>query len=253
MKGRKGKLAKKTGKAKTQWDILKMTGIPEEEIPNFTDPTYWLGYFPPLGEEDLRLFGLHCDWRRSFITTSDNPFYDSFIRWQFNTLRARRKIDFGKRPTIYSVLDGQACADHDRSSGEGVGPQEYTLIKLRVTDTGAISLSGYPDVFLVAATLRPETMYGQTNCFVLPEGEYGAFEMKSGEIFICSARAAKNMSYQDMTAERGVVKQVATFMGQDLIGLPLKAPPCSVRDRLHAPPPHNLNGKRHRRRYVCTL
>ena len=223
-KKKKGKLAKKTGKAKTQWDILKMSGIPEEEIPAFVDPLHWLGYFPPRGEQDLRLFGLHCDWRRSFITTSDNAFYDSFIRWQFNTLRARKKIDFGKRPTVYSVLDGQACADHDRSSGEGVGPQEYTLIKLRVQDTGAIGLSSFADVFLVAATLRPETMYGQTNCFVLPDGEYGAFEMKTGEVFICSARAAKNMSYQAMTAERGVVKQVGTFTGEQLIGLPLKAP-----------------------------
>ena len=35
---------------------------------------------------------------------------------------------------MYSVLDGQVCADHDRASGEGVGPQEYTLIKLRVLE-----------------------------------------------------------------------------------------------------------------------
>ena len=34
------------------------------------------------------------------------------------------KIGFGKRPTIYSELDGQACMDHDRAEGEGVGPQE---------------------------------------------------------------------------------------------------------------------------------
>lgn len=51
------------------------------------------------------------------------------------------------------------------------------------------------NVFMVAATLRPETMYGQTNCFILPEGEYGAFEMKNDEIFICSERSALNMAY----------------------------------------------------------
>ena len=34
--------------------------------------------------------------------------------------------------TIYSPLDGQACMDHDRASGEGVGVQEYTCIKLEV-------------------------------------------------------------------------------------------------------------------------
>lgn len=34
------------------------------------------------------------------------------------------------------------------------------------------------DVFLAPATLRPETMYGQTNCFVLPDGDYGAYEVR---------------------------------------------------------------------------
>ena len=36
------------------------------------------------------------------------------------------------RFTIFSPKDGQPCMDHDRSTGEGVGPQEYTLIKLKV-------------------------------------------------------------------------------------------------------------------------
>lgn len=80
--------------------------------------------------KDLKDFGLFVDWRRSFITTEVNPFYDSFIRWQFNTLKAADKVKFGKRYTIYSQLDGQPCADHDRAKGEGVGPQEYTLIKI---------------------------------------------------------------------------------------------------------------------------
>ena len=53
------------------------------------------------------------------------------------------------------------CADHDRREGEGVAPQEYTLIKIRVLEPALVSeeLAGRA-VFLVAATLRPETMYG---------------------------------------------------------------------------------------------
>ncbi len=35
---------------------------------------------------------------------------------------------------VYSPLDGQPCADHDRSTGEGVNPQEYVLIKLEVLE-----------------------------------------------------------------------------------------------------------------------
>ena len=33
---------------------------------------------------------------------------------------------------MYSPVDGQPCADHDRASGEGAKPQEYTLVKMRV-------------------------------------------------------------------------------------------------------------------------
>ena len=111
-----------------------MTGIPAEEIPLFTDPLHWLRYFPPLGKEDLQAFGMHIDWRRSFITTACNPFYDACIRWQFNTLKARGHLGFGKRPTVYSILDGQACADHDHAEGEKIGPQQYILIKIRVQE-----------------------------------------------------------------------------------------------------------------------
>jgi len=78
-----------------------------------------------------------------------------------NTLKEIGKVFYGKKYTIYSELDKQPCADHDRSTGEGVGPQEYVGIKIKLLE--------YPDslksfvgknVFLVAATLRPETMYG---------------------------------------------------------------------------------------------
>ncbi|CAN0396175.1 unnamed protein product, partial [Laminaria digitata] len=109
----------------------------EDEIPSFTDPMKWLQYFPPRGRDDLHKFGTAVDWRRSFVTTSVNPYYDSFVRWQFNTLKADDKVKFGKRANVYSVLDGQVCADHDRASGEGVGPQEYTLIKLKVLELKA--------------------------------------------------------------------------------------------------------------------
>jgi leucyl-tRNA synthetase len=75
--------------------------------------------------------------------------------------------------------------------GEEFGPQEYTLIKLKVLEfPNEMECLKGRDVFLCCATLRPETMYGQTNCYVLPTGTYGAFEMRNGEVFICSSRAA---------------------------------------------------------------
>ena len=220
----------------TQYEILMQLGIDEADIPSFQDPVKWLTFFPPKGRDDLQLFGLGCDWRRSFITTSVNKYYDSFIRWQMHTLKEKAKIIYGKKYTIFSELDGQPCADHDRSKGEGVGPQEYTAIKIKLLEyPEPLQKFAGKDVFLVAATLRPETMYGQTNCYVLPEGEYGVYEMLNNEYFVCSARAARNFAFQDMTKESQKYPCLAKVTGQELIGKALSAP-LSAYEKVYALP-----------------
>eukprot|EP01031_Cornospumella_fuschlensis_P010121 gene10121-12407_t len=97
-KGKKTKLVAKGATSKRQWDILKMM-VPEDKIPSFADPHTWLDYFPPYGISDLKAFGAGIDWRRSFITTDACPYYDSFIRWQFNKLREHGRIKSGFRPS----------------------------------------------------------------------------------------------------------------------------------------------------------
>lgn len=237
-KAKKAKAASKSGGGAYQWTAMEKMGLEPGEIAAFADPNKWLRYFPPLGVADLELFGASIDWRRSFITTALNPYYDSFVRWQFKKLRAADKISFGKRANVYSVRDGQVCADHDRASGEGVGPQEYVLIKLQMVDSplpGALSSLTGRKVYLVPATLRPETMYGQTNCYVLPDGEYGAYEQANGEIFVCSRRAALGLAYQGWFDAQGgyhpyaarvgkVVALVEPIKGYDLLGAALSAP-----------------------------
>jgi leucyl-tRNA synthetase len=183
-KAKKGKiLAKSTGHT-YQFQIMEAIGIPRSEIKKFADALYWTKYFPPIAkviafyfaspssmtqirsiQADHSEFGSRIDWRRSMITTDANPYYDSFVRWQVNKLHALGKIKFGERYTIYSPKDGQPCMDHDRLDGENLGPQEYTAIKMEVVSwsqaaKGIEQLVGWRKVFLVAATLRPETMYG---------------------------------------------------------------------------------------------
>lgn len=75
-----------------------------------------------------------------------------------------------------SPKDGQACLDHDRSAGEGVTVQQYACIKLKTLEWSARAKEAIGDklpanarVYFVPATLRPETMYGQTCCFVGPK------------------------------------------------------------------------------------
>lgn len=224
-KATKGKLAAKASRFKYQWEILKESGVPEDIVAEFADPLRWLQHFPKEAIRDLKRFGTRVDWRRAFITTDANPYYDSFVRWQFNTLRSRNKVKFGKRYAVFSTVDNQACADHDRSSGEGIGPQEYTLIKMKLLEIpGCVPELVGRDVYLPAATLRPETMYGQTNCWVLPTGDYYAYEVVGSDVFICSEHSARNMAYQDILPEFGVVKAIAKMKGSDLIGMPLQSP-----------------------------
>ena len=223
------KIAQKSGDAMHQWDIMIGMGMKEDEIVPFTDPMKWLDYFPPTGQEDLKKLGVHVDYRRSFITTSVNPFYDRFISWQFNRLKEGNYLAFGKRPTVYSELDKQACMDHDRSEGEGVGHAEYSAIKVTVMEPYPEVLAplakAHPDkkIHLLCGTLRPETMCGQTNCWILPEGKYGVFN-RGEEFVVCADRAARNMSFQDIFPKWGVAEKVLSCTGKDLIGAALVAP-----------------------------
>lgn len=235
-KSKKSKAQSKTGTAKYQWQIMReniflrdadainlsgdeLEAKIDEEILKFVDPTYWFTYFPLEAMRDLDSLGLGIDWRRSFITTDVNPFYDSFVRWQFLKLKQKDKIKFGKRYTIYSPKDQQPCMDHDRSSGEGVLPLEYTVMKFVLVD-------GLPNVqkpvSLLGSTLKPLNLE-RSDVFVNPKANYIAFSMGDG-IGICSARAARNMSYQNLTPKLGQVDTLFEISGQDLCGKALKCP-----------------------------
>uniref|UniRef100_A0A6A7FPE5 leucine--tRNA ligase n=2 Tax=Hirondellea gigas TaxID=1518452 RepID=A0A6A7FPE5_9CRUS len=234
-KSKKSKAMAKSGGFKYQWQIMRSLGLKDDEIRKFTETDYWLDYFPPATKEDLMRAGMHVDWRRTFITTDRNPYYDSFVRWQFLRLKERNKIGFGKRYSIFSPKDDQPCMDHDRASGEGVAPQEYTLIKMRVQQlppalqkVKAVA-SKSEKVFLVAATLRPETMYGQTNCWLGPDLRYIAVETRTGEVFISTKRAARNMAYQGILAKDNVVEPLLEVKGHELMGVKLAAPLTSYK------------------------
>lgn len=63
---KKSKALAKKGRGASQWEILKMSGIPEDEIPRFSDPLHWLAYFPPLAMRDIAAMGCGVDWRRRY-------------------------------------------------------------------------------------------------------------------------------------------------------------------------------------------
>lgn len=67
-------------------------------------------------------------------------------------------------------------------------------------------------------------MYGQTNCWLHPDIKYIAFKTKYNEIWICTKRAARNMSYQNFTEIDGKFDILAEISGYQLLGFPLIAP-----------------------------
>ena len=175
-----------------QVKILRDLGIPEADVPAFKDPVHWVRYFPPKWREDVDRFQLHLDWRREFITTDLNPQYDAFVKWQFGKLAEKQRVQKGRHPIIWCPKDNAPVADHDRYSGEGETPQEWTLYKMALDGT----LPGVTGkVFLMAATLRPDTVFGQTNVWVDAAHSYRVLKV-GDERWVVNESAAKQLPYQ---------------------------------------------------------
>lgn len=235
---KKSKASAKATKLDYQFQIMFALGIQREEIHKFADAGYWLKYFPPICRENLNSLGARIDWRRSFVTTDVNPYYDAFVRWQMNRLHELHKIQYGIRYTVYSPKDGQPCMDHDRTSGEGIGPQDYTALKLKVREWAPEAEKHIKDkvpssanVYFVPATLRPETMYGQTCCFVGPKITYGVFKVNENEYYVVTKRAAWNMAFQgtffksdNFPRDASALKPVAELTGSSVVGTLVTAP-----------------------------
>ncbi len=191
-----------------QWDILRKMGIPDRDIPKFADPMHWIEVFPEAAMEDLKGLGVAVDWTRSFITTPLNPPYDAFVRWQFHHLRDGDFVKIDKHPVIWCPKDQAPIGDHDRLEGEGETPSEYTLLKFPLADGR----------FLVAATIRPETVYGQTNLWVDPDASYVVAKVGE-ERWVLNELATRKLSEQGRTV---VVE--STVRGADLVGKDAVAP-----------------------------
>ena len=128
------------------------SGVTEEDLELFHDPEHWLEYFPMKAFELLKTMNMSIDFERGFITTSSNPYYDSFVQWQFNKLRAQGRISKGKRNSIFSREMKMICGDHERSTGEGVNAVEYELY---LTDENEIKAKEYPDEYLNSGKVVP--------------------------------------------------------------------------------------------------
>jgi leucyl-tRNA synthetase len=189
-----------------QKGIMLSMGIEEKDVPEFTDARKWLYYFPTEAQKTLKRFGAPVDWRRCFITTEENVFYDSFVQWQFEKLRAQGRLSFGKRHSVFCPKDNQPCMDHDRQSGEGVLPAKRTVALVECSVSGK--------KYLICATLKKKEVQGieaqmdslslcpgVSDTLVLALDQY-VVAMYEGFLLILSEEAVSNMQAQEMELER---------------------------------------------------
>ncbi len=186
--------------------LREMDGVPEEELKKFVDPLYMAQYYTNEGHSIARRIGFSIDWRREFNTIM--PTYQKFIEWQYKCLRELGYVTRGTHPVVWCPKDQSPTGDHDRQVGEGVTPEEYTLIKYKLDD----------GTFLPAATFRPETIYGITNMWINPDATYVEAKV-NGENWIVSQEAAEKLKEQERTVE---VKR--KFKGKELIGKSFQNP-----------------------------
>lgn len=161
--------------------------VPEDELKKFTDPEYIVKYFSNEYHNDMTNMGFSIDWRREFRTI--DPHYKQFVRWQIRQLKDKNLIHKGSHPVKYCPDDDNPVGDHDLLEGEGVAINDLTLIKFP-----------YEDSYLVAATFRPETLYGATNVWLNPEAEYVKVKYND-ETWIISRQAYDNIIYQKESME----------------------------------------------------
>lgn len=170
-------------------------------INSFEEPQNVADFFANVINKDFKSLGFSIDWRRSF-TTGDKD-YNKFIEWQFTRLRDKNLIKKGQHPVQYCLNCKNAVGEDDIKDGDilSTGIQTFTAIKFP-----------FEDGFLVAATLRPETIFGLTNLWVNPEKDYVKAKVNN-EIWYVSKEASRKLSYQNHKIE--VIEE---FKGKNLIG-----------------------------------
>ena len=173
----------------------------EKIVETFVEPWNIVNYFSKTMKNDFISIGMSLDWRREF--TTGDKIYNKFIEWQYLKFRDKEYIEKGEYPILYCPQDKNAVGEDDISSGDelDLSINEYICIKFP-----------FEDGFLVASTLRPETIYGVTNIWIKPDGKYIKASVNK-EIWYISEEAVFLLENQGKD-----IKILDIFKGEEIIG-----------------------------------
>lgn len=188
---------------------MKNNGCSDETLSTLVEPMAVVNYFNNVYVNDYwKRFGFLADWRR--FTCTLNPDYGKFIEWQFKKLMNLGLLIQKPYFAPFCPNCGPVAIDAsetDISKGGNAEVQEYVLMKFE-----------FEEMKLIAATLRPETVYGQVCFWVNPDTDY--VKIRYGEeIWVVSQPAADKLRMQfDGIEDFGMIR------GRDLVGWKCKAP-----------------------------
>ncbi len=176
----------------------------DAQLAKFKNAMTTASFFAKVISQDFAALGYSIDWRRKF-TTGDKT-YNKFVEWQFQKFMEKGYVKQGNYPLLYCPQDGNPVGEDDLLEGGSAKIKEFTAIKWP-----------FEDGFLVAATLRPETIFGVTNMWINPKAKYVWAEV-NGEKWVVSKAATKKLKLQAKDVEI-----IETFPGSKIIGKSFKS------------------------------
>ncbi|MFH0861453.1 MAG: leucine--tRNA ligase [Candidatus Altiarchaeota archaeon] len=184
-------------------DTGKIDGI----VSGFKDPENVAKFYANAIRQDFEDMGYAIDWRR-FFTTGDR-IYNAFVRWQYLKLKEKGYIGKGKHAVYFCTGCSNPVTTDDIKSGDEyeIGMSEYYLIKMK-----------FEDGWIVAATLRPETVFGIVNTWINPDETYVKATV-DGETWYVAERFGRKFGDQQHE-----VKVVKSMKGSELVGKKLTVP-----------------------------
>jgi leucyl-tRNA synthetase len=202
-----GAVKRLLAKEQKQMHVLKdIFGIPENELKQLSTPIGFARYFIEKSYiPAMKGLGLSIDWRRQF--TTNDPIYNQFISWQHSKLYSKGFERQGIHPVKWCINEGNPVTTHDLLEGESAEMLELTLLKFR-----------FDNEWLIAATARPETVYGQTNLWIRPDIEYVRAKVGK-EIWLISSECAQKLEKQGKT-----VAIIEKIKGEKFVGKWVTAP-----------------------------
>jgi leucyl-tRNA synthetase len=178
--------AKKVKEKDKKWvDYLLANGCPKGKLKDLTTPEKIVEYFNEVYQKFWKKFGFSADFRN--FTCTINQDYGKFMEWQFKKLKEKDLLIQKPYFATACPVCGPVAVDPsetDISKGGNAEKQEFTLLKFK-----------YGEKYLIAATLRPETIFGQTNLWINPNVKLVEIEVDK-ERWIVSSEATGKLKHQ---------------------------------------------------------